>query len=537
MRRLLALTSLPALGLASLALAGCSSEAANVITIDEAPLEYVPEGKADDYRSTTGKEYALLARDTIVLEGDELLLEGEARTARVQELVELRFKAISFFAYEYLAGKSRSDANFTYGNFRTTIRQQTFETLAIVERPDAPGTFDFDFEAEAGGPNDLMQKVPISAASTFPLAVPILTRDELESSSYAKTYKAFNAETVAADKLQTLDVAISAKSSEPDAYPNYTAFFEDGVLDVAIHVGGDYNEERYDLVAARDIFDRLQSDLGLTAPVSDFDALRTNSGPFKGTLDANGRRISVEVTLIHPDMNKESGVGYEGLIALYKASAAKADIVMYDGHAGYDVSYSGIVVHYNPRHAIAAADFADLELPAKYQLFVFNGCKTYTSYADAMYKNRAKTVANLDIITTVNFSWLSEMTRVTTDLIGNFTATNKSEHIPRSYDQVLAELNSGRSWDVIYGVHGLSDNARLSPYADTATLCATCNGHAECPGADNLCIKGLGGVAGCAAACTDDTGCPEGYRCGAVAAGGSNLLSGRQCVPTTGRCE
>ncbi len=516
---------------------GCSAGEATLLTVGDEPLEYVPEGKADDYRSTQGKEYALVAKDSVVLGEEELTLEGEARLARAKELVELRFKAISYFAYEYLAGKGRSDANFTYGNFRTTVRQQTFESLAIAERADAPGTFDFEFEAECAGPNDLLSDVPIDASGAFALRLPILRREELESGSYSKTYKHFNADTLPAEQLQTLTVTITAKPSEPDAYPDYSAMFDDGLLDIAIHVGGDYNEERFDLEAARDIFDSLKTELNLRAPVADFESLRTTSGPFTGELNANGKTVAVQVSLFHPDMHKEEGVGFDGLLAAYKASAATRDIVMYDGHAGYDTNYSGIVVHYNPRHAIAASAFDELDLPEKYQLFVFNGCKTYTSYADAMYQNPRKSVANLDIITTVNFSWLSEMTRVTTELVGNLTAAGKEGHVPRSYDQILAEMNSGRSWDVIYGIHGLSDNGRLSPYADAASLCQSCKSNGDCPGADNLCIKGLGGLRGCAAACTDDTGCPGGYRCAAVAAAGSDLLSGRQCMPTSGKCD
>ena len=128
-------------------------------------------------------------------------------------------------------------------------------------------------------------------------------------------------------------------------------------------------------------------------------------------------------------------------------------------------------------------------MPDKYQLFFFNGCKTYTTYADSLYANPKKTTANLDVITTVNFSWLSEMTRITTDLLGGFTRRVSDTHVPVSYDHLLADMNKGRSWDVIYGVHGLSDNPRISPYADVGTLCGACSGNSQCPGADNLCVK------------------------------------------------
>jgi hypothetical protein len=101
-----------------------------------------------------------------------------------------------------------------------------------------------------------------------------------------------------------------------------------------------------------------------------------------------------------------------------------------------------------------------------------------------MYANSAKNSKNLDVITTVNFSWLSEMTRVTTDLLSFVTKRANDTHAPMSYDQALSALNAGRSWDVIYGVHGLSDNPRPVMYealyraviANKATQEPTCEG-------------------------------------------------------------
>ena len=110
-------------------------------------------------------------------------------------------------------------------------------------------------------------------------------------------------------------------------------------------------------------------------------------------------------------------------------------------------------------------------------------------------------------------------------------------HIPRSYNHILAELNQGRSWDVIYGVHGLSDNPRVSPYADLDTLCNACAADTDCPGVDNTCLRTTGGDAVCAAACTDDTGCPDGYKCRAAAEPGASVVATHQCVPESGSCR
>lgn len=498
--------------------------------------EYVPPGKMDNYRSTTGREYLMTGTDSVTLPEEDADLEGDARRERVEELVEYKFKAVSYFLYAYMADKSRDDDNYGYGGFRTTVRQKTFESLNIEQRDDAPRTYDFTFEAEAGGPTGLLERLPLDYEGRFDLTMPKLSVIALESGRYTDNYDHFDPDDHPDEDLRELPLQIEPQDEEPDAYPEYAEMFEDGLLDIAIHVGGDYNDARYDIETAEELFDRLQRDLDLEAPVERFEDLKSDSGPFVGEFDANGRTIDLEVTLIHPNMQEEPGVGYEGLLELYRESAATHDIVIYDGHAGYNSSYSGVVVHYDPRHAIPADDFDELDLPDKSQMFIFNGCKTYTSYADAMYAHPDKSTENLDIVTTVNFSWLSEMTRVTSDFLGEVVNTEDGTHAPKSYDDVLADLNRGQSHDVIYGVHGLRDNPRRSPYAQSDALCTGCESSSDCPGIDNLCLQLDGGGKACTMACTADSGCPDGYSCESVRSSGSDVISAKQCVPTGGVC-
>src|SRR5262245_6084135 len=166
---------------ATLALAaGCSSESSSPSeSTGDSPYEYVPEGKADDYRSTTGLEYSLIAKDSVTFAEADLALSGGERDERAKELVGLRFKALSFFIYEYLASKEEEDPNHDYGCVRTTFRQKTFESQGLIERADQPGTFDFTFEAEVGGPKDLMRNLPLRDGKTFDLKLPILSTAEL----------------------------------------------------------------------------------------------------------------------------------------------------------------------------------------------------------------------------------------------------------------------------------------------------------------------------------------------------------------------
>ena len=132
--------------LALAAAAGCAADSDPAAPgSDDEVFEYVPDGKADDYRSTTGLEYSLTAKDSVTLADADLALTGDERLRRAEELIGLRFKALSFFVFAYLADKEHEDPNYGYGGFRTTVRQKTFEKQTVVERTDQPGTFDYVF--------------------------------------------------------------------------------------------------------------------------------------------------------------------------------------------------------------------------------------------------------------------------------------------------------------------------------------------------------------------------------------------------------
>ncbi len=503
---------------------------------DEAEILPVAPGKSDDYFSTAGREYTVLGEDLFVL--DAPLPEGDALQETLEQTAQLRQNALAFFLHAYVASKSSHDTNAEYGGFRTTVRQKTIERLSPepVEDGEEPSrTFSYLFEIEVAGPNDLLRNLPLDSDGAFALTLPLLSAAELRSGSYSRTYSNFDPSKLEPAQLTQISLHIQAEEGEPDAYPEYQALFDDDLLDVLLLVGGDYNDARYDMQAARGIFGLLQSELKLQAPVATFEELRSDSGPFVGALDAGDRSVRFEVTLIHPDMQAEPELGYEGLKELFRRGMAGKDVIIYDGHAGYDESYSGVVVHYNPRHAVPAVDFADLDMPEKYQIVFFNGCKTYTQYADNLYRNPAKTEGNLDILTTVNFSWLSEMGRVTTAFLKGLTQREAGQHKPLSYGEVLAEMNRGTSWDVIYGVHGVAGNPHMSPYGEVDSLCRSCTRNSDCPGAGNLCLAlAAGGGRVCGVACTDDSGCPADYACREVSRGRS--IIGKQCLPRGNAC-
>lgn len=490
----------------------------------------VEDGKADNYFSSNGREYDVRGVDRfeLVREDGE---DDAAYQARALEFAQERFKAITFFLNAYVKQKSSKDANFDYGGFRTTVRQRSIQAadLLLVEE----GRFSITFETEIAGPNSLANMMDAKEVDAglwrFDLIMPQLTTSEVTSGRYSRTYKKFDGEAHPVDQRDVLTLDFEVGQNSLDAYPRYFEMLaDDDKIDILILVGGDYNDKRYDLELAEELFDDLQDRLGFKAPVDTWDQLGLDSGPFTRTMNTVFGEFPVEVYLVHPGMAVENP---QRLIESFKDHASKRDIVIYDGHAGYDASYSGIVVTYQPRTAIAADDFKNMDLPEKPQLFFLNGCKTYSVYPDALLAHPKKTAENLDIISTVNFSWLSQMIYITRDFLGLILKHDADGlHQPVSFQGILSGLNRGRSWDVIYGVHGADDNPHQSPWADDTALCLACDTNADCYGADALCVNG-----GCGFGCTSDAGCPSDYACKQIAQSG--VITAKQCVPTARSCR
>ena len=271
----------------------------------------------------------------------------------------------------------------------------------------------------------------------------------------------------------------------------------------------------------------------MRSPVGTFADLKLDSPPFEGSLDVAGKQVALRATLVHADMAPDDRL--DDLVTKFKARAKEADVVIYRGHAGTQLDYSGVVVHYEPRVAIPASDFDWLDLPNKYQLFVFDGCETYTGYADKLLENAAKDEKNTDVITSVNYgSSLVRAESVRALLHGVLDKTGATpataSWVPRSWDAVLKKVNDGQRgpWTSIYGVHGLADNPKLSMLADASKIGKSCRLNAECGGTDSLCVATQNGRR-CGAACTDDSACPTDTKC--IAVNSRSLGPIKQCLP------
>jgi len=482
--------SKPSLLVIAVGLAACHLPA------EETSFVAVPPGKADNYLSPVVQEYDVEAEASVKLTEEEALLDSAARTTRAAELATALTGRITQAMDAELSALAPEGQSRDPDGVIVFLRKSSVQTDELT--PVDAASYTFVYRAEVAGTNNL-------------LPFPDGTRQ---------------LEVTVEETPLTLRFRPSARVS--DTYPRYRDLFQGG-LEIYLHYGGDYNDSRWDLKKSRAMFDKLQA-LGLKPPVPTYDDLKLDSGPFVGELDVLGQPVKVAVTMVHPEMVPDEEL--DRLIDAYKTNAARADVVIYSGHASEDPGYSGVVVHYNPRRALPATELKNIELPERYQVFVFSGCHTYTGYADQLLANPKKTADTVDVITAVSTTPLSR------DIVHAFLAglldQTQGTWFPHSWSALLSMVNkeSERSWRGGFGVHGLEGNPKISPLADPKTLGADCSTSEECPGIDNLCVRSLLGVSRrCGAACTDSAGCPAGFGCWWSFASGFTPV--RQCVPTS----
>ncbi|CAN5911166.1 hypothetical protein BH11MYX4_BH11MYX4_50000 [soil metagenome] len=324
-----------------------------------------------------------------------------------------------------------------------------------------------------------------------------------------------------------LRVFITPIARSLNAYPRYLELFQDG-LDIAVHVGGDHNDPPQDIDHARSIYDDLVAS-GFKSPVAAFADLKLDSGPLTSSIKVKGEDVAVRVRIAHVDMSTPET--RDTLINAFKDSVKNADVVIYDGHAGRSLDFSGVVLAYKPaRAALPANQFKNIDATDKQQVYLFNGCETYTGYADKLYENPHKKPENTDVITTGNFSAIQPKANQVISFIHSFIDQRSGAWIPRSWDSVLGKMNAvgERSWVHVYGVHGLDDNPKISPLADVSRVGAACQRNADCGSPDSRCIATATRRV-CGAACADSAGCPAGTAC--VLPRGRTSADDQQCSP------
>ncbi len=354
-----------------------------------------------------------------------------------------------------------------------------------------------------------------TAKSEFAGVPDLLTRLSLQTDG-RRPYLAFPVDRSALPEVQNgvLKVYIEPISKSLDAYPKYLELFEGG-LDIAVHVGSDENEPRLDIPHAHSLYDHLVSK-GFKSPVPRFDALAIDSPPLQRTIRVKGADVPVRVRILHELMAPPIGGG-KLLIDAFKASTMAADVVIYDGHSygGYPALWlSSDGSRDRANDLFLAKEFRSLDVPNKQQIYFFNGCHTYSTYADAVYGNPKRTEQNTDVITALGFVTMFPEARPVMAFIDALVGIPKEDPlpadaswVPNSFNNILSRLGDGE-WDDAYGVHGLDDNPRLSPLADVSVFGRSCREDADCGGTDSECVDHR-----CGLACADSEGCPGGAVC------------------------
>ena len=313
----------------------------------------------------------------------------------------------------------------------------------------------------------------------------------------------------------------------------YDELFADGVYDISIIFGGDYNEERFDLETAKWTVEYLLEQGWENDSVSTFEELRHDSPPFTMALTVEGQPVEARVHIVHAQMDNDAGAEQQLLRDLVTNAVKSHDVIIYSGHAGAN---AGFILDYEPRYELSDDEFDELEMSNKYQIYVFDGCNSYRTYVDKLMLNPARTFENTTAITTVNTTPFSAGYEVINRFVHWLTLTDTSgTHFPVSWNTLLQGVNDQHP-DVYYGVHGVDQDPKLNPHGGAELVCQSCASDADCGAGGNLCINYEGGAA-CGVACTDSFACGDGYECITLEDDPELFYVPKQCVRTSLSCE
>lgn len=532
-----------ALGLSVLACANVDPELADEGEEFVEDAVVVPEGKADDFLSMTAREFVVTGTASVTIEDRYSSMTETQRLARARELVGLRQIAIAWFLNQYLVDKEEEEANHAYGGFGAMAKAGDYESLQIA-RAGRTNTYNFRFRQLLAGRTNLMSLLPVTTqrdgTRTFTLTVGRPTNEEmarLETNHewYRQApWDGWNPASVPAAQKEDLTLAIAPEVESHDAWFDYARLFEDGVLDIDVHFGWDYHEA-YHVAHARALFNWLK-DRGFRAPVSSFSALRPDSAPFTRTINANGRTVRVEVRIFYGKddsvTDPDTDAGGRRLEDDMRRSLASRDVIVYSGHSGPFYGFALGNWRSTAEGDLDDAEMASVPMADRYQIVFAEGCDTYQIGA-AFARNPAHPdLEGLDVITTTSFSNASSPAAVQDFITRLIERDSRGRHRPRTMSSLLGDLdaNGGYGFHTMYGIHGVDDNPRLHPYADTEMRGELCSVNADCGGIGNLCVGMADGQRACTAACTDDIGCGEGWRCAQIASSSARAIYGRACV-------
>jgi hypothetical protein len=564
----------------------CSSSDGSSPTGDDGrrvpTLPGVPGGKADSYVNSAAAEYAFTGTAHMTTPDGLDTMTPEDADAALKKAADTRLNQVSNSIVNYLREKARNYnseiPNELPPEIAESIKDEDPETQhKILEnwktqqevsaatrsgkkhletiRQDTDGRYMFDFDVEGLLSAKLASKM-FAESKTFDVTV----------TSYAEPTP------------ETISVT-AAQTPSTDAYPRYDELFADGVFDVAVHIGGDYNAEeveiccpgadgapscqkhtcqnscqpvqdecsmpapegctkqrlggRVDRWTAEQFVDILKKE-GFASDAQTYKDLKIDSPPFTKTYDFGGMPVEVRVKVVYPEIVP---CGEEQkLVDSMKESLASKELIIYAGHAGPGAGY---VLDYQPRTELDDSVWKTLQMPDHYQVLAMYGCETYSTYADAMYANPAKNDANLDVVTTVNTMWTNMgLPGTQTLMFGMLMQDNSTKrHLPVSWLNLLSWLNlQEQNAHTHYGVHGVDSDPKLSPWVQPGDLCAACDTDADCKGGGNFCLGFPDGTRGCGAVCTSNAGCGDKSSCVAIPGLEGSVIP-KMCVPNSVTCQ
>jgi hypothetical protein len=524
---------------------GCAE--APIINVEDLAIPTaVPHGKEDNFLSDSAREYLVEGEAIIRLDEDDADLAESTRLRKVKRLIPFKQIAVTWFLNAWIAPKDAKDPNAKYGGFNALTKNASLDDLDIRQL-DAT-TYAFTVRQQIGGPEDLLSKLPTfdngDGTWSFDLTIGVPTNEEMKNLTVGdewfrqKPWDKFNPSVLNADQLDTIELTLTRQPRSLDAWPEYERLFQDGKVTIAIHLGWDYHTKAH-LKESKQLFHWLVKE-GYSAPVGDYEQLNRTSGPFQRTITARDRSVSVEVSLFwgKPGTNTDTDTDAGGrqLKKDMIRSLETKEVIVYSGHSGPFWGFSLANWKKTDEGELDDNEIATLSLPSYYQVILTEGCETY-ALGNAFYANPAKSSrTNLDIITTTTYSTSMDGDPVKDFLTAIAGTSDSGAHVPVTYGDLMRDLD-WNTWDTaMYGVHGIDDNPHLHPYAEPEHFCSPCMSDWDCGSSwnANFCLNlGTDGQF-CAAECTGDDGCPDGYTCAAVAR--NNTLSGRACVPESFSC-
>ncbi|MFT7582626.1 MAG: hypothetical protein ACI9MR_004308 [Myxococcota bacterium] len=530
-----------------LALTGCAEDAAQ--TLVDTPT-IVPDGKQDDFFSTTAQEYLVEGRTTVTLDPADAELPEAEKLTKVRRLIGYKQVVVSWFLNAWLAPKDSTDKNAGYGGFNALSKNGSFEDLDITVVDEA--VYAYTTRQQLSGSFDLLERLPAEMKADGSLQFDLLmgqisNADQQRLGAGDEWFRKapwehFDPRKDIPNALETIRLTITRQPRSLDGWLDTPTLFADGRVDIGVHFGWDYHDASH-VRESRILFGWLV-DQGYDAPVKRYDDLERDSGPFTRTIVANGRGVQVEVSVFWgkpgADTDPNTDAGGKQLKRDIIESLKTREVIVYSGHSGPFWGFSMGNWKKTEEGELEDNEIRTLALPEHYQLVLAEGCETYAIGA-AFYENPAKLGrGNVDIITTSTYSTANDANPVKDFLTavvgtrGKGARGTRHHHVASRYAQLLQALEFN-AWDpAMYGVHGIDDAPHIHPYADPTQFCAACTTDSACGGQGNICVN-LGTDGGvCSAECTGDDGCGDGYMCASMAVELS--LTGRACVPRNFTC-